>query len=115
MITSSVGQAAETLVADRLTRDGWQIIDRNWRRRRAEIDIIGLKDKVVYFVEVKYRSSDLQGGGMEYITPAKLKQMKYGASLWVAENAWDGDWRLLAASVNQEENRMVVSDLLDVS
>lgn len=115
MITTATGQEAETLVAEHLADAGWQIIDRNWRRRRAEIDIVAQKAKIIYFIEVKFRRSDSQGGGVDYITPTKLRQIKFAAECWVSENGWQGDWRLIAAAVELQNGRMVLIDLLDVS
>jgi Holliday junction resolvase-like predicted endonuclease len=100
--TTSLGRAAEVAVATSLGRDGYKILASNWRRPRCEIDIVAKKGGVVYFVEVKYRTSPSQGTGLDYITPQKLKQLTFAAQLWCAENNWDGDYRLLAASVKAE-------------
>lgn len=69
------GQRAEEVAADYLAAQGYEIIERNWRTRVCEIDIIASKDRVMYFIEVKYRKSNSQGSGLDYITPKKLKQM----------------------------------------
>lgn len=90
------GRKAEAAASNYLAMRGYQIIERNWRTARCEVDIIAKKDEVVYLVEVKYRASDRQGGGLEYITPSKLKQMKFVAEMWVAETEWIGDYQLAA-------------------
>lgn len=102
MKTTFSGRAAESEVAKYLSEQGFKILDQNWRTRTCEIDLVAQKDKVIYFVEVKYRSTIDQGDGFEYITPAKLKQMAYAAEVWVQENNWSGDYRLLAAAVSGE-------------
>lgn len=99
MSTTSTGRAAEDAAAEYLKTRGYKIVDQNWRTRRCEIDIIAKKDNIVSFVEVKYRKSDAFGGGLEYITTAKQKQMTFAAQLWVTENKWDGDYRLAAIEV----------------
>lgn len=114
MITTAIGQRAEKLVADYLAANGWKILDKNWRRLRCEIDIIARKDKIIHFVEVKFRSSDLQGDGLEYITPKKLKQIQFAAKIWNQENNWDGDCRILAVSVEYQNGRMLIKDIVDV-
>jgi uncharacterized protein (TIGR00252 family) len=98
-MTTATGQAAEAAVTKYLTSQVFKIIDRNWRTRVCEIDIIAQKDKTIYFVEVKYRTQHFQGDGFDYITPKKLKQMQFAAELWVQQNNWSGDWRLAAAAV----------------
>jgi putative endonuclease len=94
------GQAAEKAVAKKLSDNGFKIRAINWRTSRCEIDIIAEKDQVVYFVEVKYRASDFQGGGLDYITNKKLKQMTFAAELWSQFNNYYGDRQLMAASVS---------------
>ena len=100
MKTTEQGRLAESAVAKELSRQSYKISELNWRTRLCEIDIIARKKDIVYFVEVKYRSSNSQGDGFEYITGAKLRQMKFAAQLWVQQNDWLGDWRLLAAAVS---------------
>lgn len=84
MTTTGVGRAAEDVAAKYLKRLGYKLIDRNWRTRWCEIDLIVSKDNVIYFVEVKYRSSDKWGSGIDYITPKKMQQMRFAAEFWIA-------------------------------
>lgn len=115
MNTTNLGQQAESLVADRLVSDGYKIVARNWKRKICEIDIIASKHQVVSFVEVKYRSSSTQGGGLDYITPKKLKQLKFASKVWVSENNWEGDYLLLAASVKSDNLELVIEEILEIS
>lgn len=87
-------------MAGLLEQAGFEIIDRNWKTKVCEIDIIAQQDKVVYFVEVKYRSSQTQGGGFEYIGPKKLAKMDFAAKVWSQTYNWNGDYRLMAAQVS---------------
>jgi Holliday junction resolvase-like predicted endonuclease len=66
----------------------------------VEIDLVMTKDKIVYFIEVKFRSSGQQGSGLDYITDKKLAQMNRAAESWMALNKYDGDARLIATSVD---------------
>lgn len=100
MKTIEQGHQAEAAVAKELTRQGHEILGTNWRTPRCEIDVVSRKDKIVYLTEVKYRASDRQGGGFEYITPKKLQQMSFAAEMWVQQNSWSGDYRLLGAEVS---------------
>jgi len=100
MRTTTRGRQAETAVAEVLRGRGFEILDQNWRTPRCEIDIIVRKNNVVYFVEVKYRSNESQGDGLGYITYRKLQQLYFAARVWLQQNNWEGDYRLLAASVS---------------
>lgn len=96
MSSTETGRKAEAAARVYLEMRGFKILEQNWRRPRAEIDIVTTKDKAVHFVEVKYRFNDDQGGGLEAITPTKLKQMQRAAWLWVEENEWHGEYVLSA-------------------
>lgn len=97
----SSGSLAETEAANFLLRNGFKIIDRNWKTKFCEIDIIAEKSGIVHFVEVKYRRHDRQGHGLDYITSRKLRQMKFAAELWLASHAADG-CQLAAISLTGE-------------
>lgn len=94
------GRTAETQAAEYLKQHGFQIIEQNWRTRWCEIDLIALKNRIVYLVEVKYRHKNFHGSGLEYITPKKLQQMTFAANFWVQSHNWQGDYRLAAVEVS---------------
>jgi uncharacterized protein (TIGR00252 family) len=99
----SSGRQAEAAAAEYLRNKKFKILAQNWRTRWCEVDIIAQKKKTIYFVEVKYRQSDRQGSGLEYITPRKLGQMKFAATFWVAQNNWHGDYSLAAIEVSGQD------------
>lgn len=78
----SIGKIAEDEAAKYLQRKGYRVIDKNWKTKYCEIDIIAEKNNTIYFVEVKYRRQENQGGGIAAITPKKLKQMKFATEFW---------------------------------
>ena len=93
------GRKAELAAAQYLEKQNFIIVAQNWRTRMCEIDIVAQKDDIVYFVEVKYRQSAYQGGGLEYVTPAKLRQMHFAAESWVHKNNWSGNFQLATVEV----------------
>jgi uncharacterized protein (TIGR00252 family) len=93
------GAEAEKRVCKYLEKNGYKVIDRNWKTRTCEIDVIALKDDVMHFVEVKYRSNNKQGTGLDYITRSKLAKMSYAAELWTMKNNWLGGCELSVAEV----------------
>ncbi len=96
MNSTQVGRKAEAAAGVYLEMRGYSIVERNFRRPRCEIDIIAKKGDAVYFVEVKYRHDDDQGGGFEAITATKLGQMAFAAEIWVQESKWEGPYQLAA-------------------
>lgn len=99
MTTFEIGRRAETVAAAYLQRQGCEVIAQNWRTRWCEIDVVAQRDGVVYFCEVKYRRTTTYGAGLDYITPAKLKQMRFAAESWVHAHGWQGDYQLCAIEV----------------
>jgi putative endonuclease len=67
------GNRGEDLAVSYLITGGMQIIGRNYRTRRGEIDIIGKHKGYLVFVEVKYRKSLRKGAPEEAVTPAKQR------------------------------------------
>ncbi len=67
----TTGKIGEDIAAKFLTRKGYRILERNWRIKGGEIDIVADDRGTMVFVEVKARSSTEYGTGEEAITPHK--------------------------------------------
>lgn len=80
--TKVIGNKGEDAATAFLHGKRFTIIERNWKTKACEVDIIAKKGDTIHFVEVKYRKSINQGGGIAAITPKKLKQMERAAKLW---------------------------------
>lgn len=100
MKTTEQGMAAELAVANLMSQQGFELIDKNYKTKVCEIDLVMQHSKTIYFIEVKYRGSQSQGDGFEYITDKKLKRMNFAAAIWKKQYDWDGDFRLMAAAVS---------------
>ncbi len=68
-----------------LERKGYIILDRNYKRRGGEIDIVCEKDGTVIFVEVKSRKTDTFGEPFEAVTERKRKRIAHSAKKWLYE------------------------------
>ncbi|HWT39961.1 MAG TPA: ribonuclease HII [Dongiaceae bacterium] len=97
--TKAIGDKAETRVANWLVAKGFVIIERNWKTKYCEIDIIAEMADTRYFIEVKYRSSKSQGGGIEAITAKKLEQMRFAAELYTARYTTSKQQKLAVVSL----------------
>lgn len=97
--TTDIGRQAEKQAAKYLKSLGHKILTFNWRNRYCEIDIITQNKKIVNFVEVKYRKNNNFGDAIEAINQKKLKQMEFASKIWVSENNFKGDYRLMAISL----------------
>jgi putative endonuclease len=89
---AQIGSLGEQLAVEHLTSLGLRVLDRNWRCRYGELDIIAADDatRTAVFVEVKTRTSDHYGGVEQAVTPDKVRRLRRLAGLWLAEH--DGNW-----------------------
>ena len=95
--TRAIGNASETAAAEYLQAQGYEILDRNWKTKICEIDIVAKRDDVYFFVEVKHRKNDESGDGLAAITPKKLAQMKKAVELYALKHKLANiDLRLVA-------------------
>ncbi|MBQ7944992.1 MAG: YraN family protein [Lachnospiraceae bacterium] len=69
----TIGAEYEERAVAYLEQQGMQILERNFRSRKGEIDIIAKDGEYTVFVEVKYRSSEQKGAPSEAVTLAKQK------------------------------------------
>jgi putative endonuclease len=79
----ALGQQGEQLAATFLTRAGLTILDRNWRCKQGEIDIVALDGQTLVICEVKTRSGVRFGTPLEAITRQKAWRLRKLAVLWV--------------------------------
>jgi putative endonuclease len=70
-----LGRSAEDVAADFLSRNDVQILERNFRRRLGEIDIVGRIQDVLIIVEVRTRSSDAFGGAAASVDFIKQRKI----------------------------------------
>jgi putative endonuclease len=70
-----LGFLGENLAVSELTRRGYAIVDRLYRTRRGEIDIVADDGGTIVFVEVKARATGDFGGGAEAVTPFKQRRL----------------------------------------
>ena len=101
--TRQIGDRAEELVAEYLRKNGHEVIERNWRTKYCEIDIVSRKNDTLYFTEVKYRKNDQHGGGIAAVTPKKHQQMAFAAEFFAAKlTRGNANLRLAIADVTGE-------------
>lgn len=82
---AALGRSGEDIAAARYEDDGYEVLERNWRRREGEVDLIARKGRTVVFCEVKTRSSDAFGTGADAVLPAKQRRIRRLAARWLAE------------------------------
>jgi putative endonuclease len=77
------GQQSETLACAYLQQQGLQLLERNWRCRLGEIDLVMQHDGCIVFVEVRYRRNTNFYSGAESVDPRKQQKLISAASLYL--------------------------------
>lgn len=87
------GQAGEDQACEFLINQGFDIIERNYRYKRAEIDVIALKDKLLLFAEVKFRKANSYGYPEEFVSENQQKLIVEAADDYISNIHWKGNIR----------------------
>jgi putative endonuclease len=97
----ALGARGEQAAVDWYEAAGHRVLDRNWRVREGELDLVLLApDGVVVFCEVKTRTSDRFGAPVEAVTTTKQRRVRTLAAQWLAAHpAVGGGVRFDVASV----------------
>lgn len=83
---NETGQEGEKAAADFLENKGYQILHRNWRYKRAELDIVAMDKKTMVFVEVKTRTDYTFDRPENAVDGKKQRLMTQAAIAYMAES-----------------------------
>lgn len=81
---AGLGAMGEQVAVDHLLAAGFEVVERNWRCRLGEIDVVAREGAVLVAVEVKTRRSGNTGHPLEAITPAKVARLRALLARWLA-------------------------------
>ena len=105
---NELGQKGEKIAEKHLLQKGYEILDRNFRFKRDEIDLVAAKGDQIVFVEVKTRANDYLGEPEEAVTKSKQKRIIAVANHYVIENNIEKEARfdIIAIVFNQNTERI---------
>ena len=86
LTNNELGRIGEDIATVYLQDMGYEILVRNWRFERVELDIVARKDSILVFCEVKTRRSASHGVPSDAITPIKLQHIRTAALHWLTNN-----------------------------
>lgn len=82
-----LGADGELAAARWYTDRGYTVLERNWRCRAGELDLVLAKGRLVVICEVKTRSSDRYGSPFAAVGPAKQARLRRLAAQWLRDAA----------------------------
>lgn len=97
------GALGESYARQHLKTLGYRILETNWRRRRAEIDIIAKDGEVLVFVEVKTLTNDYLGGPTSRLTPRQQSLISSAAGDYMRQSGHEWEIRFDLIGVFIEE------------
>lgn len=81
-----LGALGEAAVARWYEARGYEVVDRNWRVREGELDLVLRQGRTIVFCEVKTRRGDAFGSPFDAVTLAKRQRLRTLALRWLAEH-----------------------------
>ena len=85
---AELGALGERLAAEHLERQGYRILERNFRCRMGEIDLIARRENELVFTEVKLRKDASHGEAREFVTASKQRKLLLTAEYYLAARPW---------------------------
>ncbi|MCL4539780.1 MAG: YraN family protein [Bacteroidetes bacterium] len=104
-----LGAKGERLAAEFLSRRGFEIVERNFRYNRGEIDLIARRGNLIVFCEVKTRKSSTYGSGEDSVDARKQAQIRKVAEGYIsARNLEENEFRfdVLVVDVRDKSTRI---------
>ena len=80
---AALGSSAERAAADFLRERGYHVLERNFRCRGGEIDLVALDGSTLVFIEVKMRRTIARGAPIEAVTPQKQARVRKAAQSYL--------------------------------
>ena len=107
------GAWGENAAAEWLVSRGWHILERNYRTRFGELDIIAENGEYLAFVEVKTRKPNSLTSGFDDVTAKKQARLIQTAAVWCAEHPTELQPRFDIACVVMQGKQILSVDYLE--
>lgn len=102
---NELGQLGEEEACRYLKEKGYHILDKNWRYRSYEIDIVAEIDDWIVFVEVKTRSTDEYGNPEDFINNRRINRLVRAGHHYLMKNKINKDWRFDVIAILSEDEK----------
>ncbi|WP_111706937.1 YraN family protein [Lutibacter citreus] len=110
---NELGEKGEQLAVNFLLKKGYKILERNWRFKKAEVDIIALKDSILVPVEVKTRTSNYFGNPQDFVNHKKIQLLVEAINQYVVSKDLDVEVRFDIIAIIKNKNTSKIEHLED--
>ncbi|AXP80437.1 hypothetical protein CJ739_1348 [Mariniflexile rhizosphaerae] len=108
---NELGKEGEQLAVDLLLKNGYAILERNYRFDKAEVDIIAQKDTILAIVEVKTRSTVDFGNPQDFVKPKQIQRLVKAVDEYITVNGLDIEVRFDIIAIVKRGNALNVEHL----
>lgn len=110
---NELGKKGEQMAVDHLLKNGYDILERNYRFDKAEVDIIAQKAEILAIVEVKTRSTVGFGNPQDFVKPKQIQRLVKVVNEYVIENDLDVEVRFDIIAIVKQNTSFEIDHLED--
>ena len=108
---NELGEKGEQLAVDFLVENNYDIIERNYRFDKAEVDIIAQKEDVLAIIEVKTRSTTGFGNPQDFVKPKQIQRLVKAVDQYVTSNGLEVEVRFDIIAIVKQKNQFNIEHL----
>jgi putative endonuclease len=105
MKKAELGRMGEKIAENYLKKNGYQIIEKNFKTKYIEIDIVAKKDNIFVFIEVRSKSNDNFGNPEETVNEIKKQKLKNSAFSYVIFKKYHGLYKIELISIILDKDK----------
>ena len=109
---NELGKLGEQLAVEFLTKNGYSILEQNWRNRFEEIDIIASKDQYLIIVEVKTRRNLNYGNPEDAVSLKKQRLLVNAAEVYINQKNCTLETRFDIISIVAHDENPAISHIM---
>lgn len=98
---NELGNKGERLAVEFLKKKGYEILERNYRYQKSEVDIIAKINEVLVAIEVKTRSTPDFGNPQDFVKPKQIQSVVKAVDQYITENDLDVEVRFDIVAIIQ--------------
>ena len=110
---NDLGNEGEKRAIAYLQKKGYEILERNYRYLKAEVDVIAKKGNTLAVVEVKTRSTNEFGNPQDFVNPKKIKLLISAIDNYVTKKDLDIEVRFDIVAIIKQKGIFQIEHLKD--
>ena len=110
---NELGNKGEEMSVEFLQKKGYTILDRNWRFKKAEVDVIAKKNDILAIIEVKTRSTDYFGNPQDFVNSKKIRLLVEAINEYVTAKDLDVEVRFDIIAIIKNHNKYEIEHIED--